>query len=261
MALIQTCQKCEAFLSKFKEEICRNPNADVTPYTQMLAAEFRKWNKAHEKELINTLFLNLYARDGASLRRDLCKLEPRRVLCKLKALDTAKDRFPRRGLLMGYLDHVLYLRIGEDFSWIIAGSDRAIELERKKYEIDRRKYEIEQILSKFKEEICRNPNADFTLYIERLLDEYDGIKAACVERVIGTLLLNLYGQDVSSLKRDQIKLQVMVYSVKKTAIDLTPNQRTELLPSLYGALASYIGEDFSAIIAACDKIEAFEMKQ
>ena len=53
----------------------------------------------------------------------------------------------------------------------------------------------------------------------------------------------------------------MVYSVKKTAIDLTPNQRTELLPSLYGALASYIGEDFSAIIAACDKIEAFEMKQ
>ena len=62
--------KIETLLGEFKEEVCRNPDADLAPY----AAELRKMAKNREKTLIRTLMLNLYAMDTQSLMRDLAKL-------------------------------------------------------------------------------------------------------------------------------------------------------------------------------------------
>lgn len=66
--------KHEILLSKFKEEVCRDPDADFTSSIQTVAAEFRKMEAEREQGVINTLFLNLYALDAHSLRRDLSKL-------------------------------------------------------------------------------------------------------------------------------------------------------------------------------------------
>lgn len=56
-------------LERFKAEVSRNPETDVTSY----AAELRKIAKEKETALIRTLMLNLYAQDARSLRRDLTK--------------------------------------------------------------------------------------------------------------------------------------------------------------------------------------------
>ena len=63
--------KHEMLLSKFKEEVCRDQDADFTSSIQTVAAEFRKMETEREQGVINTLFLNLYALDAHSLRRDL----------------------------------------------------------------------------------------------------------------------------------------------------------------------------------------------
>ncbi len=258
MALIRTCQKCEVFLSKFKEEICCNPYTDVTPYTQMLAAEFRKWHKAREKEIINTLFLNLYAQDVRSLRRDLCQLEPQKVLDKIKAADTAKARFPQRALLLGRLYGTLSLYLGEDLSWLIDLCERANEVEniayeivQEKYEIDWKKYKIEFILSDFKEAVCAKSYVDFNIYTDMLVYEYDMLETVCEKRIFKILFLNLYAQDAQSLKIAITKLNMF----GETGV--VPSKRMELLSGLYGALSSYIGEDFSSLMAMCDKVEPF----
>lgn len=254
-------KKCEVILSKLKEEVLRNPyanpNADVIPYTQMFAAEFRKWNTAREKEIIRTLFLHLYERDVQSLRRDLCKLEPQQVLCKLKASDTAKARFPKRAQLLNGLYGVisLYNGDGEDFSSILEFCGQGIKFGWRKDEIIETLDEIvqiEQTLYDFKEEVCRNPDADFSPYTQELMHRYRIMEAACTERVINTLFLNLYEQDAPSLKRDLLKVQ-MLGTAKATLSQYT--NRTALLQCLYGALFSYIGEDFSDIIAMCDKVK------
>ena len=165
MALTLILQKrkknCEEILSKFREEVCRNANADVAPYAQTLAAEFRTWNKAWEKEIIKTLFLNLYANDVQALRRDLCKLDPPSVLCKLTAHGAAKAKFPQRALLLYCLYGVLPLYHRGDFASIVKICSQGMEPDWGKYEIDGKKHEMDQILSAFKEEICRNPDIDF----------------------------------------------------------------------------------------------------
>jgi len=245
------------FLLKFKRDICRNPDTDVTPYTHMLAAEFRKWNKALEREFISDLFLELYAQDTQSLRRDLCKLEPREVLCKLRALDTAKARSPQCTLLTGCLKGAI---LPQTFSWIIEvwSRDEIDQIRHKtdweKYEIDRKKYDYEQILSEFKGAIRCNlsPVADILgVFINSLVQEYNKMEKLCEERVIKTLFLNLYGEDTPLLKRDLTK--AFMNSTVKVKAEL--EKRSELLSSLYGALSSYIGEDFSWILARCDEVE------
>lgn len=259
MALIRTCQKCDVFLEKFKEEIRLNPYTDVTPYTQLLANDFKKWNKAFEKRVINTLFLNLYAQDVKSLKRDLCKLEPQKVLDEIQARDTAKAKFPQRALLLGCLYNTLSLYIPDVSSYIariIAQCEQFSEIEQIKYEliqekykIDQRKYEIELILLELKEELCHNPNANISAYSDKLVCEYDTFETACFHRIFKTLLFNLYAQDVKSLNIALTKIKMQILN----RAEITPEQRTKLLQCLYGALSSYIGEDFSSIIAMCDK--------
>jgi len=248
----------EMVLSKFKEELRCNPDADVTPYTQMLMAQFRKWSKASEKNFIFDLFLDLYEQDAPALRRDFCKFPLWETSCKLRALDTASARFPLRGLLICRLyktlspyiyQGALYPYLGEDFSCGLADIGRMrYETDREKYEIDPRKYdifEIEVILSEFKRTVCRDPDIDVTSFTDDLLGEYYTMENVYIERIIKNLFLNLYAEDVQSLERDITKIKVMPGAAS--------GDRAKLLQTLYWALSSYIGEDFSWIIARCDK--------
>lgn len=249
-------EKCEAILSKCKEEICRNPYADLVPYTRMIAAAFQKWKKAEEKSMISALFLELYAQDAQALRRDLCRLDPQSVLGRLKTLDTAKTKFPGRTRLLHCLYDTLafYIKFTYkyegDFSSVIAACGQGAEMDWKKYKMGQAMnelYEIDRILWDFQREACRDPEADLGQYVDMLMDAYDMAEAACVENLINTLFLNLYGQDAQSLQ---------VYVAKRAVFSppaAPPDERAELLPCLYGALASYIGEDFSFLIEMCDK--------
>ncbi len=103
--------KHERLLSEFKDEVCHDPNADVTASIQTLAAEFRKMEKEREISVINTLFLNLYALDAHSLRRDIGKLS---------LLGTAKAKPSQRVDLLQCLYGAMSLYIQDDFTEIIA---------------------------------------------------------------------------------------------------------------------------------------------
>lgn len=263
--LTEDCQrKCGTFLSQFKEEIRRNPDTDVTPYTQMIADQFKEWNRECDERMIIIFFLKLYEYNVKSLRRDLCRLEPQEVLCKLRALDTSRARFRRRALLTGrcYKD---YIDPERTLSWAIELCDQVeadqirCEIDRGKYVIDERKSNYEQILSGFKEEVCRDTDnkftpftAEFTRFTDALVSEYG---RACENRIEKMFFLNLYAGDAQSLRRDLLKMKF------GRPQEPTPEQRSELLDSLYGAFSSYIGEDLSWIMAICDELEARELGQ
>ena len=247
-------ERCGDILLKFKREICHNPYADVTPYTRMIADEFIIWSKEREKEIINLLFLDLYARDVRSLRRDLCKFEPQSFLSSLETLETSKAKFPKRVLLLCQLYRTLSLFVEYDFFGYIAACEQIgeskYEAAWEKYEIARRKYEIELILLELSDEICLNPNTEVSLYSVNLIELYYNMEKVYENRVIKTLLQNLYAHDSQSLDRD---LNVKIPMLGQVNVPL--NQRAELLAYLYGALASYIGEDFSSLIVRCDNME------
>lgn len=111
----------------------------------------------------------------------------------------------------------------------------------------------EAILSEFKEEVRRNPDADFTPYIQALaakfIQEENERKKAREKSMINTLLLNLYEGDTHSLMRDITK--VMMLGTTKAA----PSQRTALLPCICEALSLHTKEDFSSVIAVCEELE------
>lgn len=215
-----------AYLTEFKEEVCRNPNADFTPRIQGLAAKFG----SHEKNFVDELFLTLYDGDAHSLKMDLC------------ALGTAKPAEKagpsERKALLQCLYKTLSPYIEPNFSTIIAVCNQGIGLDPETYET---------LLLKFKEEVRRDPNADFAPYIKELADEIINREKTCGERVVNTLFWNLYQQNDPSLELDLTKL-LMLKPTKKAA----PPERITLLQCLCGALSSYIQEDFSDLIAMCD---------
>lgn len=105
--------------------------------------------------------------------------------------------------------------------------------------------EYEEILEKFKEEIRRHPDDDFTQVIEILADKFRVRKNERKNGVVDTLLLNLYGQDTDSLKRDLTKIKVLGQSrIKRPAPD-------DLLPHLCEALSLRTKEERSDIIMEC----------
>lgn len=104
------------------------------------------------------------------------------------------------------------------------------------------------MLSTFKEKVCHNPDADFTVDIQTLAAEF--IKMAKMREigVINTLFLELYTQDVQSLRIDLARLAV--FGVAKAK----PSQRIDLLRILYGVVTLYV-DDFSKLLAICEKVE------
>lgn len=122
---------------------------------------------------------------------------------------------------------------------------------------DREYYET--VLSSFREEVRRNPEDDVTPSADELAAAFSVREKGRGRNVIITLLLNLYGQDIDSLKRDWGKA-AFLYNKEKPP-KATSSQRTELLPYLYGALSGYLKEDLSNIIAMCDHFKPLETEQ
>lgn len=113
----------------------------------------------------------------------------------------------------------------------------------------------ERLLSEFKDEVCRNPSADFAPRIAALATEFRRQEKEREMSVINTLFLNLYALDAHSLRRDLSKL--VVFGAAKAK----PSQRVSLLRCLYGAVGLYIQDDFSQIVAMCEQVEdAYRME-
>ena len=70
----------------------------------------------------------------------------------------------------------------------------------------------------------------------------------CEKNLICALMLNLYAQDVKSLKRDLAKIAVLGGTATALA---TPSQRAAMLHAFMGVAALY----FPKILAMYDKIE------
>ena len=82
----------------------------------------------------------------------------------------------------------------------------------------------ERLLSEFKDEVCRNPGADFTPKIAALAAEFRELEKDREMSVIKTLFLNLYTLDIHSLRRDLLKVAMLGYG----AVKATPSQRVAL---------------------------------
>lgn len=243
--MVLTQKKCAVILSEFNRALYFDPNADCIQYARRLADLFRKMERECEGRVVSTLFLNLYGLDAFMLRGDLCRLEAHGA-----ARPTPRQRTELLSVLYGTLS--LYTR--GDFSSVFAARDQSVPTGQETYET---------ILSEFKKEVCRklpaghfvplpSPSSDrFIPYIQKLLlaAKVREMEKECEERVVGALLLNLYGQDVPSLERDITKVTMF------GAANVDPS---ELLPILYGALSSRMGEDLSDVMEICDKIEEME---
>lgn len=243
--MVLTQKKCAVILSEFNRALYFDPNADCIQYARRLADLFRKMERECEGRVVSTLFLNLYGLDAFMLRGDLCRLETH---------GAAKPTPRQRTELLSVLYGTLSLYTGGDFSSIFAARDRGAQAGQETYET---------ILSEFKEEVCRKLPADHFVpppssssdhlipHIQKLMlaAKVRKMEKECEERVVGTLLLNLYGQDVPLLERDITKV---------TMFGTANVDPSELLPILYGALSSHMGEDFSDVMEMCDKIEEME---
>ncbi|NBI09970.1 hypothetical protein D1641_08050 [Colidextribacter sp. OB.20] len=121
MSLIQ--KKYEAILSKFKEEISSNPDADFTPYTQelmaTLAVELRAREQLGEKRTLNLLLLGLYKGNPKKLKRDITK-----VMMTGAPKAVTSQTAPSPGLLFLNLCRELSLHTKEDFADILAVCDQ-----------------------------------------------------------------------------------------------------------------------------------------
>lgn len=111
------------------------------------------------------------------------------------------------------------------------------------------------LLSKFKEEVCRDPDADFTPAIQTLAAEFREMERKRERNVVNSLFLNLYALDAYSLRRDLSKLAVL------GSAKATPSQRVALLRCLYGTVSLFIQDDFSGLIEMCEEVEdAYRME-
>ena len=110
-----TREPCEKLLDDFKEEVRRDPDADLDPQIKDLAAEFAKRRTECEKNIFDELFLYLYAQNTASLERELTKLRMLRP--------TKKAAPSERADLLPHLCEALSSHIKKDFSDIIAMCD------------------------------------------------------------------------------------------------------------------------------------------
>ena len=103
---------------------------------------------------------------------------------------------------------------------------------------------IDILVEQIKEDVCRNSDANLIPYVF----EFREMEKDCERNLIHTLMLNLYAQDVQSLRRDLAKIEVL-----GTAQASSPSQRSALLRCLFGVVSLYI--DCSDLLALCGQIE------
>jgi len=121
-------------------------------------------------------------------------------------------------------------------------------VEGEKFSVQQLVIDTETLLSKFKDEVRRDPDADFTPVIQELAATLIKRKKYREQHVINTLLLGLYENDARALRRDITK--VIALGTAKA----TPAQRTELLRCVCEVLSLHTKEDFSEILAECDRL-------
>lgn len=102
---------------------------------------------------------------------------------------------------------------------------------------------IDVLVEKIREDVCRNPDANLIPYVF----EFREMEKDCERNLIHTLMLNLYAQDVQSLRRDLAKIEVLGIA------PAPPSQRAALLRCLYGVAFLYF--DLSDLLALCDQVE------
>ena len=102
---------------------------------------------------------------------------------------------------------------------------------------------IDILVEKIREDVCRNPDANLIPYVF----EFREMEKDCERNLIHTLMLNLYSQDVCSLRRDLTKFVVL------GTAQVQPSQRAALLHALIGV--AYLYFDCSDLLALCNQIE------
>ena len=100
---------------------------------------------------------------------------------------------------------------------------------------------IDILVEKIREDVCRNSGANLIPYVFELRE----MEKDCEKNLICALMLNLYAQDVKSLKRDLAKIALL------GTTEATPSQRAALLHAFMGVAALY----FPKLLAMYDKIE------
>lgn len=105
------------------------------------------------------------------------------------------------------------------------------------------------LLSKFKEDVRKNPDADFTSSIKALASEFRRMENEGQKSLLRVLLLNLYALDTDALRIDLAKLAVF------GGAPAAPSQRLALLRCLYDVMSFFIQDGFSDLIAMCDHAE------
>lgn len=105
------------------------------------------------------------------------------------------------------------------------------------------------LLSKFKEDVCQDPNADFTSSIKALASEFRRMENERQKSLLKVLLLNLYALDKNALRRDLAKVAAF------GGAPAAPSQRLDLLRCLYDVISFFIQDGFSDLIAMCDQAE------
>lgn len=103
---------------------------------------------------------------------------------------------------------------------------------------------IDVLVEKIREDVCRNPDENLIKYVFQFRE----MEKDCERNLICALMLNLYAQDVKSLKRDLAKISVLGGTATAMA---TPSQRAALLHAFMGVAALY----FPELLAMYDKIE------
>lgn len=216
-------------LHDFREEIHNHPDACFAPFIQELAEHFNNIQKDYESAMIVRMFLSLYRKDTELLERDLLKIE------KLGAAGTAPNE--RMDLLCFLCRRFCSFRTLNIPSTAARGVTAGALTD---------PTEFEKILSEYKKDVCRDPDADYEPYTQKLEALVGTMRKACAERILTVILLNLYPTDAQLLGQDVAK--AMVYSAGKAASLPFGTDRRVLLQCLCDALSSYIGEDFSLII-------------
>ena len=100
---------------------------------------------------------------------------------------------------------------------------------------------IDVLVEKIREDVCRNPDENLIKYVFQFRE----MEKDCERNLICALMLNLYAQDVKSLKRDLAKIALL------GTTEATPSQRAALLHAFMGVAALY----FPKLLAMYNKIE------
>ena len=103
---------------------------------------------------------------------------------------------------------------------------------------------IDMLVDRIKEDVCRNPDANLIPYVFEFME----MEKDCERNLICDLMLNLYAQDVKSLKRDLAKLAML-----GNAQAPRHHQRVAMLHSFMEVASLYF--DFSELLAMYDKVK------